>query len=278
MKRVLAFLLLAALFAPAQDLGGRDRGTGPNPVLFVRWKESPESEEIYHSAWVALEPHYGVLTRRRLLTFDGSAEKARKIFEAHKDAALVVAFDARAAAATRKALEKAHLLEVGSGREAMVQAVADRAYFSAVLRDLLPGAKRVALFGSAAEPLPGFQVKVCSKVEEAAGCAAAWIPEESAIDARSLRNALDRMKIPLVTTSDRVPTEVATLSVRPDPTGLGLQVAAAVLGRLRDERPFRPVRIRRMRVVVDLGAAHAAGLDLVPLSALARADVVRRMP
>ncbi|MHC4934272.1 MAG: hypothetical protein ACYTGV_19035, partial [Planctomycetota bacterium] len=208
--RVLAILLLATLFAPAQDLGGRDRGTGPNPVLFVRWTESPESEEIYHSAWVALEPHYGVLTRRRLLTFDGSTEKARKIFAAHKDAALVVAFDGRAADAARKALPKAHLLEVGSGTKALVQAVADRAYFAAALRDLLPGAKRIALFAAAAEPLPGFDVKVCKTVEEAAGCDAAWVPEESTIDVRSLRSGLDRRKIPLVATSDRVPPEAAT--------------------------------------------------------------------
>jgi hypothetical protein len=267
---------MAALVC-AQDVGGRDRGEGKNPVLFVRWQRLSESQAIYDAAWAALEAHFGVLSRRRLHSFDRDPERARTYLAANKDAAIVVAFDAPSAKAVSAQLKGAALLQVGSGPPAQVLAITDRVHFAGMLRRFSPEAKRVALFGDTAETLPGLEVVPCTSAASAKGCDLAWIPEGSGADARALRKDLDRMGIPLVTTSGEVPSDAAALSVRPDPAGLGRKLAAEVLAHVREKRPFQTVRVRRTRVVVDLRAARAANHD-VPLRVLARADVVRRSP
>ena len=43
MKRFCTLLTMAVLVC-AQDVGGRDRGEGKNPVLFVRWQRLSESQ------------------------------------------------------------------------------------------------------------------------------------------------------------------------------------------------------------------------------------------
>jgi hypothetical protein len=277
MLRMLALTSLVAAAAWAQGSGGRDAGGGPNAVLFVRWQRSSESGAIYRAAWRALEPHFGVLSRRRLTDFNGDARRARAFLAEHAGAALVVAFGARAAEVTRAALPGKPVLEVGCGERAAVRGRVDREQLARILRLFHPRARTIAIFGDQEEALGGFRTKRCERAEDAAGCDLAWIPEGSSADARSLRPALDRLQVPLlVTAGDRHPGEAA-LEVRPDPVGLGYRVASLVLRRLRDKRVFTPGGVKRMRVSVDLRAARAASHD-VPLGVLARADVVRRAP
>ena len=86
MQRPACLLLLGAL-ALAQDEGGRDTGQGENAVLFVGWRESAETGAVWLSAWRALEPHFGVMSRRRLIDFGGDAAKARAFFARSANAA-----------------------------------------------------------------------------------------------------------------------------------------------------------------------------------------------
>jgi len=254
-------LLLLAAAALSQDLGGRDRGEG-RPVVFVRWERSAESGEIYRTAWAALEPYFGILSRRRLADFDRSEVKAKAFFAAHSDISLVVAFDRESA---RFAPKGVPVLQVGPASDDHVITFTARDAFARELRLFAPDAKRVALFGPRKETLRGFTVVHCKRPEDAAGCDLVWIAEGGST--RTPKGML------VVTTSDRVPDAHAALTVRPDPSGLGLQVAAAVLAHIRAGKPFGHARIRRHRVTVDLRAT----LDHdVPLAILARADAVRR--
>lgn len=256
---------LAALAALAAAQGGRDTGEGENPVAFLRWKPTAESGAIYNTAWKALEPHFGVLSRQRLFDFDGDPKRAQELMG--REAALVVAFDAPSAG---RWPERDVPVLRAYGMET------DRTRFARWLKVFLPGASRVAVFGKAAD-LPGYTLVTCTTAAAAEGCDAAWIPEESAVDARTLRRELDAMRIPLVTTSPEVAEGVAALVVRPDPTSLGLDLAAVILGHVRDGTPLRAPTATRLRVTIDLRASRAAGHE-TPLEALARADVVRREP
>jgi hypothetical protein len=260
----MGFLLLAAL-AAAQDEGGRDPGTGAPVVVFVRSQRNAESGAIYDAAWKALEPHFGALARRRLLDSDGDPKRAEEHRLANADAGLVVAFDAPSG----EGWGGVPVLLVEPPR-------VDRGRLANRLRSFRPGASRVAVFG-AAEELPGLETRTCAAAADAKGCHLAWVPEGSPADARALRRELDALGIPLVTTSGAVEDGIAALSVRPDPASVGVDLAAAVLARVRDGAPPRPLSVRRLRVAVDLSAARAAGHE-VPLEALARADVVRRAP
>lgn len=264
MRRTWWVLLLAGA-VPAQDEGGRDTGAGGRPVVFVRWKRTVETDAVYDAAWKALEPHFGVLSRRRLFDFDGERKRADEFRGENRDAVLAVAFDAEAA----RGWEGIPVFPV-------YPIETDRERFASKLKTFRPGSGRIALFGPE-ESLPGFTIVPCAVAADARGCDLAWIAEGSTLDARVLRSALDAMKIPLVTTSGTTHEGIAALTVRPDPTSLGLDLAAAILGAVRDGAPPRPLSVRRLRVTVDLRAARAAGYE-VPLDALARADVVRREP
>jgi len=270
----LAALLLLAARGPAQDEGGRDTGQGLHPVLFVRWQRSAESKEIYDAAWRALEPHPEVVSRRRLADFEGDREQALAYFTANRDASLVVAFDEASAAF---APEGAPVLLVGPYAKAHVRSFVDRTQLANLFRLLHPAARRVAVVGaSREEPLPGFETKrvADAKAAAAGGYDLVWVPEESTATPESVAG-LDR--IPVVSSSEQFPAERAALTVRPDPGGLGLCVAALIVRRIRDDKPFEPLEIQRLRVTVDLRASRRAHFE-VPLALLARADVVRRSP
>jgi hypothetical protein len=270
-----ALLLLAAATA-AQDQGqdgGRDAGLGARPVVFVRWRRTPETARIYGEAWQALEPHFGVLSRRRLFDFDGDAQRARAFFAANADAALVVALDAESAAAARAHLPRAALVSVAAFREAVVDIRCDRERFARLLQRFAPRARKIAVFGPE-EALAGFETKACRAPEEASGCDLAWVPEGSAEDVGALRRALDPMGIPLVSTSPLV-EEGAALRAPPDAAAVARRAAAIVLTHLRDGAPIAPRRVALLEVSLDLGAARAAGHE-PPLAAIARASRIRR--
>jgi len=255
MKRLVWLLLLTATTL-AQ--GGRDSGTTGRAVLFVRWTRTDESHDIWSAAWRALEPHFaGQINRRRLASFDGDEKKARAYFAEHKDTVLVVAFGADAARVTRKIRPGTPVLEVSPGKSAHVSTRVDRERFARLLLAFHPRARRITVLGPP-ERLPNFEVS--------AGGDLAWVPEEG---------AAKPVAVPLVTTSSAVPKGVAALTVRPDPRSAGLKVAALVVRKLRDRKPFREERVSRLRITVDLDAARRVGYE-VPLNFLARADVVRR--
>jgi len=268
-----AILLLVAL-ASAQDAGGRDTGKGIRPVIFVRSARDAESAAIYRVAWKALEPHYGVLSRERMYNFDGELKRATRYFAAHERARLVVAFDTESASWTPK---DRTLLRVGVDAAAHIDTRTDRTHFARLMRSFRPRARRIALFGSQKESLRGYELVRCRVPEDAKGCDAAWITEDALVDVSALRRRLDAWKIPLVSTSPNVAATLPALSVRPDPRGLGLLLAAQLLDYARHGRAFRRMRVGRHRVVVDLSAARAGGVR-VPLELLARADVVRKSP
>ncbi len=268
-------LLLAAALALGQDEGGRDTGTGPRPVVFVRARRTAESGEIYNAAWRGLEAHFGVMSRRRLADFDGDPKRAAAFFSENGDAVLIVAFGPEV---LRFLPPGKPVLRVGEEKEAHVIARTDRARLAQAIRAFRPKARRVALFSDADEALPGMEVVRCDRPEAAVGCDLAWLPEGSSRDARELRKALDPLALPLVSTRADVDAGIAALTVRPDPHGLGLKLAAAMLLWARgEEGAFAPKTVGRHRTVIDLVAARAAGHE-VPLGALAKADVVRRAP
>lgn len=274
MRRIALVLLAAA--AAAQDQGqdgGRDAGLGAKPVVFVRWRRTPETARIYGEAWQALEPHFGALSRRRLFDFDGDAQRARSFFAHNADAPLVVAFDAESAAAARAHLPRAALVSVFASEGAVVDTRCDRERLARLLQRFAPRARKVAVFGPK-EELPGFETRACRAPEEARGCDVAWIPEGSGEDAGALRRALDPMGIPLVSTSPFV-EEGAALRARPDPAAVARRAAAIVLSHLRDGVPIAPRRVGLLEVSLDLGAARAAGHE-PPLAAIARASRIRR--
>lgn len=264
MRRIVWLALCAAL-AGAQDEGGRDTGAAGPVVVFVRSRRTAETGAIYDATWKALEPHFGALSRRRLFDSDGDPRRAEEYRRENGAAVLAVAFDAEAA----RGWEPVPVLRVEPPRT-------DRARLASWFRTFRRGATRVALFGPP-EELEGLETRPCASAADAKGCDLAWIPEGSPADARALRRELDPLGIPLVATSPLVGEGVAALVVRPEPASVGLDLAAVVLRRVRDGKPLRPLSVRRLRVTVDLAAARAAGHE-VPLSALARADVVRGGP
>jgi len=267
-------LLLLCGAALGQD-GGRDTGTEGRALLFLRWRRTPESARVYATMWQELEPHFGVIARRRLAELDGDRERAAAFLKANADAAAVVAFDAESAAEARAALPGALVLGVHAGPDAAVDTRADRAQLAAWIARFRPGARRVAVFGPD-EPLAGLVTVPCATAEDARGCDVAWVPEGGPADALELRRALDRLGVPLVTTSPLLPDEQAAVRVRPHAAALGRRAAALALQRLRDGvAPPGPGRVTRMTVALDLRAARAAGHE-VPLAAIARADAVRR--
>lgn len=255
MKRL---LLLGFLISAAAAQGGRDSGTTGRAILFVRWTKTDESQDTWMAAWQALEPHFvGQVNRRRLASFEGDAKNARAYFARHKDAVLVVAFGAKAARVTRGILPKTPVLEVSPEESAHISTRVDRARFARLLMTFHPRARRITVLGPP-ERLAGFEVSPEGDL--------AWVPE---------RGTAQPVTVPLVTTSSTVPKDVAALTVRPHPDGVGLKVAALVLRKLRDGKPFRKERVSRLRITVDLRAASAAGHE-VPLEFLAKAEVVRR--
>jgi len=267
--RPVFWLLLVAAALPAQEDGGRDGGEQAHAIHFVRWHRSPESGEIYRSAWQSLEPHLvGVVGRQRLVDFEGDAARARAYFTAHADAALIVAFGAEAAAEARKALPATPVVEVSGAPGAQVSTVVDPARLAAVLQRFAPKARTVGLLGGREAPLPGFAVKPCATAAEADGCDLAWVRDDAAPSA---------VHVPLVSTGEFVPEGHAVLTVRPDPRVAGWKVAALVVENLRDGKPLTRQTIERLYVTVDLDAARAADYR-VPLDLLARADAVRRAP
>jgi hypothetical protein len=272
MKRSLIALIIVASSAWTQD-EGRDTGREGKPVLFVRWRRLPETGEIYRAAWRALEPYFGVLSRRRILEFDADPDRARRLLKTNADAALVVALDAESATESARHLPDVRRLLVGAGPDATVVARTERKDLARLIRFLRPDARSVALFGPK-QKLPGFAVTPCTKPEQAKGHDVAWIAEGSRIDARALRRVLDALEIPLVSTA-RTDPNGAALHIRPDPSGLGRRAASQILGLLRDGRKFERGGVRRVRVTLDLDAARASGTP-VSLGLLARADVLRR--
>ncbi len=274
MKRSLIALFIVASSAWTQD-EGRDTGREGKPVIFVRWRRLPETGEIYRSAWRALEPYFGVLSRRRILEFDADPDRARRLLKANADAALIVALDADSAAKSARHLPNTPRLLVGIAPEATVVAQTDRKDLARLIRFLRPAARSVALFGPK-QKLPGFSVTQCTTIEQANGSDVVWLAEGSRIDARALRKRLDALGIPLVSTA-RAEPDGAALHVRPDPSGLGRRAASQILGLLRDGKKFERGGVRRMRVTLDLDAARASGTP-ISLGLLARADVLRRSP
>jgi len=260
--------------AQAQDSGGRDTGKGAPPILFVRSARNAESAAIYRSAWKALEAYYGLMSRERMYDFDAEPNRAARFFAERGHAKLVVAFDPQAAQWTPKGFA---VLRVGPDPGSIVDTRADRARLARLLRRFRPLARKVAVFGDPKEKLSGFTMVPCNVVGDARGCDIAWVTEDAKVDGRKLRAELDALGLPLVSTSATLPDDLAAVTVRPDPNGLGLQLAAQILEYVRSGRAFRRVRIARHRVVVNLDAARAAKVR-VPLAMLARADVVRRAP
>jgi len=276
-RLLLLLLLPLAGLAPAQEDLGRDTGEGPNPVLFVTWRRTTEAGEISGAGWQALEPHYGVLSRLRLASFDGSVERAHAFFDAHTDARAVVAFDARSAEIAASVAPDRPLLRVGPGPDCNLDTRVDRARLAELMRLFRPETRTVALFGPSDEELPGLEVRRCAEPAEAEGCGLTWIAEGATIDPATLQKGLDVLGIPLVSTNEAVPPGRAALTVRPDPQGLGLHLAAMLLRWARHDIPWTHETIARLRVSVDLRAAARAGYA-VPLAVLARADQVGRTP
>jgi len=272
MRRSSWLLVVALTTAQAQDDGGRDTGKDAPPVLFVRSARTAESAAIYRAAWKGLEPFYGIMSRERMFDFDGERNRAEEYLAGRDTTLLVVAFDPQAADWVPKNLKT---LRVGPEAGAIVDTRADRARLARLLRLFRPLARKVAVFGGAEETLAGFEVLPCSTAEEARDCDVAWVTEDARLDVRKLRGELDALGVPLVSTSAIYPEEQFAVTLRPDPTGLGLHLAAQILEFARSGRPFSEVRIARHRVVVDLDVARAARVR-VPLSLLARADVVRK--
>jgi len=256
-------VLCAAAFA--QD-SGRDTGEGRS-IHFVRWERSAETAAVYDAAWRALEPHLvGEVGRRRLVTFDGDADRAREYFAGARDAAFIVAFGPQAASAAREALPRIPVIEVSQSTEADVILRADRERLADLMRLFMPDARKVAVFGAADEALKGFETVACRTAADAAGCDLGWVTEGASVP--------EGLAIPVVSTAADAP---GALTVRPDPAGAGLKVAALVVGKLRDGREPTPQYVSRQWVGVDLGAARAVDYE-VPLRALAWADYVRRAP
>lgn len=269
MRLFVPLLLCATALAqdssPKNPEGGRDSQEGPG-IHFVRWQKSVEAGAIYLSAWRGLEPHLVDLGRRRLVDFEGDAGRAGAYFAAEKQVAIVVAFGAPAADAARKALPGTPVIEVSDSPTADVVLRVDRERLAILLGLFQPRARKVAVFGPGEERLMGFDTKPCTTAADALGCDVAWVAEGGTLP--------EGVKLPVVATATDVP---AALTVRPDPDGAGLKVAALVVGKLRDGKDVTPQHVSRLQVTVDLDAARAAGLE-VPLSFLARADVVRRAP
>ncbi len=274
--RILLLLAVTGAVVLGQDEGGRESGQGPNAVLFVRWQRSTESYTIWERAWQALEPHFGSVTRRdRLVDFGGDEKKARQYLEANRDAALVVAFDPLSAKVAGEVLKDRPRILVGPEPEALIRARVDREELVRLMRGFDPDVRRVAVLGD--ETLPGLATTSCAIVRDAAGADLAWIPEGSRFDVAAARESLDRYGIPLVVTRPDATGDHASLIVRPDPRGLGMRLAASILGHLRDGLPLEPQTVLRHYVKVDLVAAARANHQ-VPLAMLARADDVRRAP
>jgi len=271
MKRLVMVPLLAGALL-AQD-GGRDTGRGARPVIFVRWQRSFESAEIYRAAWRALEPHFGLFTRRRLMDFEADPGRARRVLRANADAVIAVAFGKRSADVARAEFAGAAVLvlEISSAPTAQVRTLVDRERFGRLLRRFSPRAGRVAVWSPRAETLVGWELQA----GDPKGCDLAWVAEGAHVDLGPLRKRLDKLRIPLVVTDSR--DAVAAMTVRPDPADIGRKLAAAILHRLRTGKLPAPAKVERLHVGVDLGAARAAGRR-VPLELLARADEVRRAP
>ncbi len=267
MRNLCCLLVCATGFAqePPSPEGGRDTGEG-RAIHFVRWQKSAEAGAIYNATWRALEPHLVDIGRRRLVDFDGDPGRAGAYFAAAKDAAIVVAFGAPAAKAARAALPGTPVIEVSDSPGADMVLRVDRERLAALLKVFQPGARKVAVFGPVEEKLPDLEAKPCATAADAAGCDIAWVAEGGALP--------DGVRVPVVATSADA---TAALTVRPDPAGAGLKVAALVVLKLRDGKDPTPQRVTRLQVTVDLDAARAAGHE-VPLLLLARADAVRRAP
>ncbi|MGQ0613164.1 MAG: hypothetical protein ACT4PV_05440 [Planctomycetaceae bacterium] len=270
---VLGAALVLCAAALGQD-GGRDSGTEGKPLLFLRWRRTPESARVYAAMWQALERHFGVIARRRLAELDGDKERALAFLARNADAAAVIALDAESAAAATAGLPGALLLTLHPGPGTTVDTRADREQWSGCLALFKPGARRIALFGPA-EMLPGYVTVVCTSAEQARGCDLAWVSEGGPGDAAELRRALDALRIPLVTTSPLLPDEQPALRLRPDAAGVGRRAAAIALWRMRDGAEPPPGRVSKMTLSLDLRAARAAGHE-IPLAAIARADSIRR--
>ncbi|MEM8882468.1 MAG: hypothetical protein AAGD14_00190 [Planctomycetota bacterium] len=239
MRSALAVLLLAATLA-AQ--GGRgDSGKDTPLILFTRSASTSESKEIYDFAWKALEPYFGRLARERLYTFGGDPGRASAFFARHRTPRTVVCFD-----------EEARKWAPDPKKTLLVQPRADRREVAVTLRLFRPLARTVMVLGDPKEKLPGFEVVGRDKPADVA-----WVTED-------FRGDVPALTIPLLSTS---PRHDAGVTVRPDPRGVGLQLAARIL------HPDRPDQVvSRHRVVVDIGRTKVR----VPLRLLARADVVRR--
>jgi len=187
-----------------------------------------------------------------------------------------VAFDPRSAAVAGEVMEEQPVILVGPEVQALIRARVDREELVRLMRRFLPEVRTVAVLGDP-EQLPGLETLACSSIEQAKGADLAWIPENSAFDATAARKKLDGWGIPLVVTRPDSSPDDASLVVRPDPRGLGMKLAASILGHLRDGLPLQPASVLRHYVRVDLIASTRAGHS-VPLAMLARADDVRRAP
>ncbi|MEE8105431.1 MAG: hypothetical protein V3T86_07860 [Planctomycetota bacterium] len=272
--RSIGVLFLLVCLVAAQD-GGRDTGKEGKPVLFVRWQRLPETGVIYRACWSALEPYFGVLSRKRILDVDADPERGRSLLAAEKGAALVVAFDAESAKLVKDQLPNAALVLVGADQQALVPAQADRELLLRLMRLLKPKLRRVALFGDPSK-LRDVTVKRCTKPAEMKDCDVVWIAEGAHIGARELRKYADKLGLPLVSTHPATKRGLAALHVRPDAAAVGRRTASVVLRHLRDAAPLKPQKnVRRSVVALDLGAADAAGCR-VSLRLLARADTIGR--
>jgi len=272
--RILSVFVLFGSLAVAQD-GGRDTGKEGKLVLFVRWRRLPETGVIYRACWSALEPYFGVLSRKRILDFDADPERGRSLLAAEKGAALVVAFDAESAQLVKEQLPNAALVLVGADKQALVPAQADRELLLRLMRLLKPKLRKVALFGDPSK-LRDVPVKRCTKPAEMNDCDVVWLAEGAKIDARELRKHADKLGLPLVSTHPATKRGLAALHVRPDGAAVGRRAASVILHHLRDAAPLKLEKnVRRNLVALDLGAAAAAGCR-VSLRLLARADTIGR--
>ncbi len=255
-------VLVLAITAVAPEVvfaeGGRETGKGAPLVLFVRSARTEESKAIYDAAWKALEPYFGLLARKRLFAFDGDPKRARAFFAQHKNSRYVVSFDVKATA-----------LCPSPRRVVTVLPRADRREVARIARTFRPMARKVVVFGSKTEKLPGFRI-----VDKAADADLAWVTEDYTGDAKTIQKQLADLRVPLLSTSVRIKGAVI---VRPDPRGVGLQLAARLLKAARTGVLPPERKIMRHRVVVDLDRVKSTG-HRAPLALLARADVVRRRP
>jgi hypothetical protein len=251
---VLAFCASAPEVAFAE--GGRESGKGAPLVLFVRSARTEESKAIYDAAWKALEPYFGLLSRKRLYAFDGDPKRARTFFAQHENSRYVVSFDADATA-----------LCPSPRRVVSVLPKADRREVARIARTFRPMARKVVVFGNKNEKLPGFRI-----VDKAVDADLAWVTEDYTGDAKTIQKQLAGRRTPLLSTSVRI---TGAVIVRPDPRGVGLQLAARLLKAARTGVLPPETAITRHRVVVDLDRVKSTG-HRAPLPLLARADVVRR--